>query len=72
MDVFLPCVSDGCEGHIVVLSWRQFSQRVRSQFPIGQETTPGVQASGHVDHKAIWDASRVAAPGDQRRVSGHM
>lgn len=28
VDLFLPCVFDGCESHIVVLSWRQFTQGI--------------------------------------------
>lgn len=72
MNLLLPRVPDRRERHLVVLSRRQVPQGVRSQLPIGQEAAPGIQPSGHVNHEAVWDVSRVAAPGDQRRGRSHV
>lgn len=72
VDLLRPRVSDRREGNVVVLPWGQLTEGVRSHSPVGQEATPGIQPSGHVDHKAIWDVSRVAAPGDQGWVWGHV
>lgn len=63
VDLLLRCVFDRCESHVVVLPRRQLAEGVRGHPPIGQEATSGIQPSGHVDHKAVWDVSRMAAPG---------
>lgn len=72
MDLLLPHGLHRRQRHVVVLPWRQLAQRIRRQLPVGQEAAPGVQAPGHVDHEAVGDVRRLAAPGDQRRVGGHM
>lgn len=72
VELLLPRVLDGGQRDVVVLAWGELTQRVRAQLPVGEEAAPGVQASGHVDHKAVGQERPLAGPGDERRVGGHL
>lgn len=66
MELLLASVLHGGQRDMVVLAWGELTQGVRAQLPVGQEAAPGVQASGHVDHKAVGHQRPLSAPSDHR------
>lgn len=72
VELLLAGVLHGGQRDMVVLAGCELTQGVRAQLPVGQETAPGVEASGHVDHKAIGHQRPLSAPRDQCRIGGHL
>lgn len=72
MELLLASLLHGSQCDMVVLAGGELAQGVRAQLAVGQEAAPGVQASGHVDHETIGHQHPLSAPGDQRRIGGHL